>query len=346
MPSNMHHHPPNRQALSQRIDLLLSLHRPAEAEKTARELIAAFPEQGEGYSHLARCLIVQARTKDALDAAKEGRSKNPHDAWTHYVLAYIQLSAKRYREAETSALAALQINPYHSDARQTLAQSYLNRAQFRKAERTIKDGLENDPLHHDLRLAQVRLSYDRGRFAEAVNLAKEALTHHPDSHQFHCYLGISKWSMARRINIRAALRDHREAGVHLTEACRLNPSESDYVENVIQNAVAARKQVYGLFVLIFISIHLVPIICPLLAILLFITVIREFTGKRKDIPALPDGFILSAPFPKHWFPITPPDPYERIWIWVWRGLIALASIELICLIGFLIAYWAGLWELP
>src|ERR1043166_7670908 len=87
----------------ERFEALMSVRRFADAERTARDLIAQYPDWGACYTHLGRAILEQKRYSEALDAAKEGVRMAPYDAWAHAIISLIYERMQKYREAVDAA---------------------------------------------------------------------------------------------------------------------------------------------------------------------------------------------------------------------------------------------------
>src|SRR5687768_12272183 len=94
-----------------RLNLLLSLNRYADAEREAREALGRDPDWANGYTHLARALAGLGRLADAELAARTGVGKDPQDAWAHAVHAWVLNRLGRWADARSAVREALRLWP-------------------------------------------------------------------------------------------------------------------------------------------------------------------------------------------------------------------------------------------
>lgn len=227
-----------------RLNLLLDLRRYADAEKLAREAIGRDPQWASAYAHLARALMGQNKP-EAIEAAREGARKAPHDAWAIGTLACALNWFGKTQEALESAEEALRLDPRYAWSYAMLANILYNLGRFGDARMRAVQGLAFDPTSESLFRWKGWAEHKMGEQAEALRTAEEALKHHPNSHLLLNLIGCIKWTEADKTWGLKRLRLHREADAMLRESIRIDPTQAVYRDNLRANAVSCRKHVVG-----------------------------------------------------------------------------------------------------
>lgn len=242
-----------------RLNLLLDLRRYADAEKLAREAIGRDPQWASAYTHLARALM-GLNKPEAIEAAREGVRKAPHDAWAVGTLACAQNWFGKSQEALESAEEAIRLDPRYAWAYAMLANILYNLNRFGDARMRAVEGLAFDPTSESLFRWKGWAEHKMGEQAEALRTAEEALKHHPNSHLLLNLIGCIKWTDAEKTWGLTRLRLHRDADAVLRESIRLDPTQTAYRDNLRANAVSCRKHVVGHgLVLVAVAVALVPL---------------------------------------------------------------------------------------
>lgn len=212
------------------IDLLLSLHRPGEAERLVRDGLNRDPDWGAGYCHLARCMVEgrPARLAEALEAARVGVARQPSDSWALTILGWVLHRRGLLEEAATTQREALRLNPFSLFARAQLGWIALDRGQPLQALTAIREGLTLDPTN--TLLLEVKASAEMAAWdlEAAENTVTLALTRYPSAALFHYLAGQLHQFRAGRAPLQSRL-PHCEAAVQsLSEAVRLDPAAFNY----------------------------------------------------------------------------------------------------------------------
>jgi tetratricopeptide (TPR) repeat protein len=240
-----------------RLNLLLNLHRYAEAEKLAREAIARDPQWASGYTHLARALVSLNRKDEAIAAAREGVRKAPTDSWAHATLGCVLNWFGDARGALEPAQEAVRLDPRYPWAAAMLANVLFNLDRFRESLDAALEGLKHDPLSETLIRWKGWAEHKLGRSADALKTADEGLKHHPNSHLLVNLIGCIEWTEAEKRWGPVRVRGHRSADARIREAVRLDPGQPAYRDNLRGNAVSCRR-------------HVLDIALPVLALLLVV----------------------------------------------------------------------------
>ena len=244
---------------NERLNLLLDLRRYADAEKLAREVIGRDPQWAPAYTHLSRALM-GLNKPEAIEAAREGVRKAPHDAWAVGTLACALNWFGKSQEALESAEEAIRLDPRYAWAYGLIASILCNLGRFDAARVHAMQGLGFDPTSESLFRWKGWAEYKLGEWAEALRTAEEALKHHPNSHLLLNLIGCIKWTEAEKTWGLKRLRLHREADAVLRESIRLDPTQAPSRDNLRANAVSCRKYVVGhALVLVAIAVALVPL---------------------------------------------------------------------------------------
>lgn len=306
-----------------RINLLLDLRRYADAEKAARDAIGRDPQWAAAYSHLARALMGQNKP-EAIDAAREGARKAPHDAWAVGTLACALNWFNKSKEALEPAEEALRLDPRYAWLYAMLSSILYNLGRYRNARDTAVRGLQFDPLSEGLFRWKGWAEHKLGDQADALRTAEEGLKHHPNSHLLLNLIGCIKWTSAEKTWGMKRLRGHRDADVVLRDSIRLDPTQQAYRDNVRGNAVSCRKHIVGNGLSI---LAIASIIGPLLA-LLFVP--GTINGQRPALVLFPVGLcgltsllfvaseqvVLGVPLDRFGVPSVPTTRWDRRLAWL------------------------------
>jgi arylsulfatase A-like enzyme/thioredoxin-like negative regulator of GroEL len=110
-----------------RAEIELELGNAEQAERLAREVIAAQPHHAEGYLVLGEALELQGRSQDAVTAYEEAARINPNETASLVALAQISEAAGQLDAAERRYREALDSNAPSADAALRLAALYYDR---------------------------------------------------------------------------------------------------------------------------------------------------------------------------------------------------------------------------
>jgi tetratricopeptide (TPR) repeat protein len=212
------------------IDLLLSLHRPGEAERLVRDGLNRDPGWGAGYCHLARCLAEgrPARLAEALDAARVGVARRPSDSWALTILGWVLHRRGRLDEATATQREALRLNPFSTFARAQLGWIALDRGQPVLALAVTREGLMIEPTNRlllEVKASAEIAAWDLDAAQDTVTLA---LTQHPTAALFHYLAGQLHQLRASRAPLQSRLPHCEAAAQSLSEAVRLDPTAFNY----------------------------------------------------------------------------------------------------------------------
>lgn len=234
----------------QRIDLLLSLRRPGEAEQLTREGLSANPDWATGYSLLALCLL-NARppqVEDALFAARRGIALAPTIGSTHAILGCALSATGDETASERAFREGLRLNPADTFTRSQFGWSLYRRGKVYQALVLAEEGrtdAPNDPLLLEL-LAYAELELTD--FHNARQTISAALAAHPENHVFHYLSGLASEQTATPCQ--ADLPLYEAAVASYAEAVRIAPTIEEYRDHLDQ-ARAALAQVRE-------ELHLLP----------------------------------------------------------------------------------------
>lgn len=111
---------------AEQIEMLTDLHRFVDAEDAARNLLAAEPENHDGYETLARALLKQRRPTEALAAAQSALTIKPTSAHAMYLRALSMSDLHMPLRAIASLDEAIQIRPSSPQLHAAKAHQHLN----------------------------------------------------------------------------------------------------------------------------------------------------------------------------------------------------------------------------
>lgn len=164
----------------------------ADAEATARRLVAAAPKSAETHILLAKALLQRGKPHDAVTGFRNALAIEPGNASTHYLLGCALRNAQRSAEAEFAFRDAIAANPGLADAHVDLGNLFLHQRQFAEAERAYRNAIAARPTwatgHYNLG----NVLRESGRLDQAAAAYREALKHKPDYVEAWYNLGLAE----------------------------------------------------------------------------------------------------------------------------------------------------------
>jgi tetratricopeptide (TPR) repeat protein len=216
-----------------RAEILLAQSRPADAEREARQALAANPHDASAHAFLALCCAQLGRHEDALMEARMAVGLAADEGAFHRVLGFVLHRAGRQLEAMKSAEEALRLNPLDAHVHVLKASIHLARRSWTEAAESAEAALALDPEHVEAANFRAMALIQLGRKQEAAATVEHALRHEPENALSHANQG---WNCLHR-------NDPRAAKEHFREALRLDP-ELDYAREGMLEALKARNPVY------------------------------------------------------------------------------------------------------
>ncbi len=203
-----------------RIDALRFLHRWANAEAAARELISEYPDDAQSHLTLARVHEDQERYDLAQRSAQEARRREPTSTSVREYEIRMHLSLLEYAEAEESARELVKDHPYSVSARLLLARTLDAQHRFSEAMQIYEEVRASEPNDTDMCAAYSATLRSLRCFAEAEALLNEAMARNPADIEVRSALAavfIEARDYAAADEIAARLLDlacsNREAGL-------------------------------------------------------------------------------------------------------------------------------------
>ncbi|GGV15651.1 hypothetical protein GCM10010182_40780 [Actinomadura cremea] len=191
-----------------RAEMLLDLHRPADAEREARAALAADPENAPAHLLLARALSRRSDVQGALDAVDRYVAMRPEDWVGHWRAGFVLYTADRDREALTAFLHAREHAPAEPSVHRMLAWTHHALGEAAHARSAAEHGLRLAPddayLAAVLALALLELRDKPG----AREQAERALSLAPEDPYVHRWYGTVALATGRP---RAAADAFRES---------------------------------------------------------------------------------------------------------------------------------------
>jgi arylsulfatase A-like enzyme/Flp pilus assembly protein TadD len=158
-----------------RAEIDLALGDTEQAERLAREVIAAQPHRAEGYLVLGEALELQGRTQDAVAAYEEAARTNPNETSSLVALARISEAAGELDAAERRYREALDSNAPSADAALRLAALYYDRGLTSDARATLSQTGVLDAAGLDALIRLIRAEAKAGYRADALDRLERAL---------------------------------------------------------------------------------------------------------------------------------------------------------------------------
>jgi Tfp pilus assembly protein PilF len=198
----------------QQAQLLLRLHRPADAARLAAEQVGTAPHDERAHLLLGYALLEQQQLTAAEQAARQAVALNPEQPGAYYLLGLALQYQGRYWNAEEALARALHLDPGDPNIHgRRSANLYLQRRPHEALD-AAAEGLALDPQHPECLMwralaaeASLRPDLTDRTFATLLQLA-------PDNASVHANLGAVLW---HRREVKSATR-------HLREALRLDPT--------------------------------------------------------------------------------------------------------------------------
>ncbi len=164
-----------------------------QAEAWFHQALIARPDSADVLNDLARVLILQARTAEAIACLLRATTIDPTHSRAFTNLSAALFSLNRLDQAEQTARRAVEIDPHNPAAFNNLGLILLELGRPTAAEQAFRDGLSLSPDHPDLwgNLAQSLVS--QGRAIEAQPVFQRALELRPDAAAIH-----SNWLLSRQ----------------------------------------------------------------------------------------------------------------------------------------------------
>lgn len=224
--------------MSDHFDKGVALHqlgRHKEAEAEFLQAIAADSNDPEPRVYLAWALLQQDKVSAALESGKAAVALAPDAFQSHYVLAEVLNTAKRYPEAESSIKEALRLNPEASDLHALNATIAMGQKQAEQALVRAKAGLEVNPQSVRCLNMAGAAALNLRRLDEADELLDRALALEPSADFLH----VNKAYCA------TARGDTDRAVEFFIEGLRLNPN-SKQTKSALLHALESRNWLYML----------------------------------------------------------------------------------------------------
>jgi predicted O-linked N-acetylglucosamine transferase (SPINDLY family) len=169
----------------------------ADAEATARRLVALSPKSAEAIVLLGETQRQKSRPNDAVATFRDALAIEPANALAHYLLGLALRDAKRSAEAEFAFKDAVAANPGLADAYLELGNLYLDQRQDGEAESAYRRAIAARPNsatgHYNLGNA-LRTS---GRLEQAAAAYREAVRYKPDYVEAWYNLGLTEKEQGR-----------------------------------------------------------------------------------------------------------------------------------------------------
>jgi len=212
----------------ERARTLLTMSRPADAERQVRGVLTEEPHHPTAHAFLALALSQQGRHDEARDAAHEAVRLAPEHWFPHYVAGQVHLRARRPDEAVAAAEAALAVAPEQASVWELLARAHVPMGRWPQVIEAARRGLAVDPQQPDL-VGLLSLAHTAlGEAEPARATAAHALRLNPESATAHLVHG------------RAALAfgDPRVAADAFRQVLRLDPG-FDQARDLLVRALKA-----------------------------------------------------------------------------------------------------------
>lgn len=337
-----------------RLDLLLGLRRLREAEALARECLAVEPDAASWHAQLARALVGQGQTADAVEAARTAAGLAPYSPWVLAILAWLLNQAGRSNEALEVLQDVLRLDPRYSWGHELLAVTYDELGRRKERLAAARKAVELAPEEESPWVQLGWAHYAGQRYTEALAAADTGLRLHPDSAPLHNLRGSCLTAQGEAaLWPRRRFRAFRSAHDSLREALRLDPGEPAYANNLLANTAAWRRAAYrwgsvtGLILLTIAGFVVSYLFAHPLGVIILLVLLVAVTFFHGVLFNPPDYGLAFTPLGWLGLPDVPMTPADRArgrreWL-KWAGSIALGLL-LVLMLQLWVA--VALWTTP
>ncbi|MGW0802339.1 tetratricopeptide repeat protein [Nonomuraea sp. NPDC002799] len=219
----------------QRAGTLLSMRRPADAERELRGVLTEQPQHDTAHALLALALVQQGRAREAVEAAHEAVRLSPEHWYPHYMAGQVYLRLRQADQAIAAARSSLAHAPEEASTWELLARAHLLKGEWHLTAGAARRGLAIDPQESDL-VSLLSLAHtELGEAEPAKAAAAHAVQLDPESATAHLVSG------------RAALAfgEPRRAAESFREVLRLDPGFGS-ARDLLVTALKERNPLYRL----------------------------------------------------------------------------------------------------
>jgi predicted O-linked N-acetylglucosamine transferase (SPINDLY family) len=164
----------------------------ADAESTARRLVASNKKSIEGWLLLAEAQRHGGRRHDAALTLREALGIAPNNALAHYRLGIVLQEVKRFAEAELAFQDAIAASGNMAEAHAELGNLYYTQGQVTEAEQCFHRAIAARPTYAWAHYLLGNLYRENGRLAPAADAYREAVKHRPDHPEAWYNLGLTE----------------------------------------------------------------------------------------------------------------------------------------------------------
>jgi tetratricopeptide (TPR) repeat protein len=204
------------------------------AEEQLRQSLATDPHDSYTHALLALCLTAREQFDEATNEARLAVHLGPDFSFAHYALAKVYYDRNRRKEALEAIEQAIQLDSTDSDYFAMLSTIHFEDKRWEAALNAAEQGLEFDPEHVACTNLRAMALVKLGRKAEAGASIETALAKNPENSSTHANQG---WMLLEQGDPKRALE-------HFREAIRLDP-ENDWARAGIVEALKARNFIYA-----------------------------------------------------------------------------------------------------
>lgn len=208
-----------------RFVLLLKLGRAAEAERAAREHIAAEPESFQGYYYLAQALLALSRYTEALEVSERVLALAPNLWFAHTQRSALLEDMGRLTESVEAAQSALRFDHAEPAVHLRLAAALWAAGRGEEGDAVTSDARRLFPEDPDILYNSGLVALRRGNMDAVAEAAERGLALDPTNPGFHMLAGVAAGHQAENKLPEGRVRQHRfrEAEQLLADAVRLHP---------------------------------------------------------------------------------------------------------------------------
>ncbi|MCL2700468.1 MAG: tetratricopeptide repeat protein [Phycisphaerae bacterium] len=217
----------------ERARVLLTQHRPEQAELELRRALVDEPDQPIYQAILSLCLRDLRKHAAALKEARNAVANGPDLPLAHYAHACALDAVDEFPAALDAVAEAIRLDPEDADFHALRASLFLQMENPDGALHAADEGLAHDPANADCATMRSRALLLLGRKSEAASAAQHALEQDPDNANSHASAGWIRLQQSR----------YDEATEHFAEALRRQPG-MEWARLGMLESLKARRILY------------------------------------------------------------------------------------------------------
>lgn len=168
------------ESIHERVDALLDMNRPEEAEKLIRQELSEFPEDAYWLGTLARAQLAQNKFNDAQELLFSALSADPDFAWNYFLLSIVSRNLRNFGQELKTAQKAAELTPEEPLFLQRLAEAQLQKGEIKNARETLNQVTKLEPDSIEAFELFGDIEFQLENYAAAEKAYRQALKFDPE----------------------------------------------------------------------------------------------------------------------------------------------------------------------